>query len=79
MSCLDTLSHILNKAVHIVYAISLPVLQVFKILDSFKASFVHALSVGMPAALCDSCPLQLLHTLCKNLEGMYTHSLHYPW
>ena len=62
--------NVFKKAVHMYsIIISLPVLQVFKILDCFKASFVHALSVGMPAALCDTCPLQLLHTLCKNLEG----------
>ncbi len=39
------------------------------VLESFKSSFVHALSVTQPAALCDTCPLQQLHDLCQTIEG----------
>ncbi len=39
------------------------------VLESFKSSFVHALSVSQPAALCDTCPLQQLHDLCLSMEG----------
>ena len=43
--------------------------QAANVLETFKSAFVHALSITMPAALCDSCPLQELHNLCKRLEG----------
>ena len=49
-------------------------LQGSKVLESFRSSFARALSVAMPAALCETCPLKQLHQLCRTLEGTVTLS-----
>lgn len=41
------------------------------VMDSFKSSFLHALN-SSPTAMCENCPLQQLHALCQNLEGVST-------
>ncbi len=45
-------------------------LQAVEVLDSFKAAFVHALSLRMPPATCEYCPMHKIEILCKGLEGM---------
>ena len=47
-------------------------LQATAVVDTFKSTFVHALSVALPAALCDSCPLKQLHDLYQGINGEYS-------
>ena len=46
-------------------------LQATAVMDSFKSSFMQALS-SSPTSMCDTCPLKQLHSLCQNLEGEST-------
>lgn len=44
--------------------------QVDDIMGAMKTAFTEALQASANSTLCDTCPVQNLHKLCNNLEGM---------
>lgn len=44
--------------------------QVDDIMGAMKTAFTEALQASANSTLCETCPVQNLHKLCSNLEGM---------